>query len=235
MATEDELTPATLLSTRLPAVDTPEDDVESALADRLAHLVESAVEVLGVDSVGLMLLDQHDAPRTAGFTGFRASELEAVQVEIGEGPGIDASERAETVAVADLADAPSYARLWRRLADTGVRAVLASPVRVWDTVIGNLNAIRKDAHRWTQVEIRANEAYAKVIGVIFHLAAQTMDAGRTSHPEPGLHPDLSDFADRRSEGVHDGTPMGEESPSWPLTRRRWRLACAASPTVPIQM
>src|SRR5215213_1222103 len=87
MTSEDELAPAALLSTRLPAVATPEDEVESALADRLARVVESAVEVLRVDSVGLMLLDQHDALRPAGFTGFAASALEQVQIEIGEGPG----------------------------------------------------------------------------------------------------------------------------------------------------
>jgi hypothetical protein len=40
MASEDELTPATLSSARLPAVGAPEDEVESA------------VEVLGVDSMG---------------------------------------------------------------------------------------------------------------------------------------------------------------------------------------
>jgi hypothetical protein len=72
--------------------------------------------------------------------------------------------RPESIAVADLAQARPYARLWRRLANTGVRAVLASPVRVWGNVIGNLNAVRHHAHRWTATEIRANEAYAKVIG-----------------------------------------------------------------------
>ena len=200
MATEDELIPATVLSTRLPAVETPEDEVESALADRMARVVESAAEVLGVDSVGLMLLDQQHTLRTAGYTGSTASELEQVQIEIGEGPGIDASESAETVAVADLAESPSYARLWRRLANSGVRAVLASPVRVWGRVIGNLNAIRKEAHRWTENEIRANEAYAKVIGMAFDLAARTVDVGRTHQPEPGLRPDVSDFADRKSDG-----------------------------------
>ena len=200
MTTENELTPAAVLSVRLPAVAAPEDEVESALADRLARVVESAVDVLGVDSVGLMLLDQHDALRTAGFTGSSASALEQVQIEIGEGPGIDASERAETIAVADLAEACCYARLWRRLADTGVRAVLASPVWVWGNVIGNLNAIRHKAHQWTETEIRANEAYAKVIGVTFDLAAHTAAADQAHRPEPGLRPDLSDLADRKADG-----------------------------------
>ena len=42
---------------------TTEDEVESVLAHQLARVVESAVEVLGVDSVGLMLLDHHDTLR----------------------------------------------------------------------------------------------------------------------------------------------------------------------------
>jgi len=196
MVAPDELTAAAVRSTRMPPVATPEDEVESALADRLARVVESAVEVLGVDGVGLMLLDQHDSLRTAGFTSLPASTLEHVQVELGEGPGIDASERAESVAVADLAEVPRYARLWRRVADSGVRAVLASPVRVWGSVIGNLNAVRNRAHRWTETEIRANEAYAKVVGVTFDLAVKTVDAGRNHVPEPGLRPDLPDTVDR---------------------------------------
>jgi GAF domain-containing protein len=191
MASDDELSPATVLSTRLPPLSAPEDEVASALADRLARVVESAVDVLGVDGVGLMLLDHDDALRTAGFTNPPASALERVQAEIGEGPGIDASEREETVAVADLAEAPGYAGLWRRIAATGVRAVLASPVRVWGSVVGNLNAVRHRAHRWTEMEIRANEAYARVIGVTLDLAVQTVDSGRSHHPEPGLRSDLT--------------------------------------------
>ena len=185
-ATDGEQRPATVPSTQLPAVASPEDEVESALADRLARVVDSAVEVLGVDSVGLMLLDHDDTLRAAGFTSPATSALENLQAEIGEGPGIDASNRAETVAVADLAEAPGYEALWRRVADTGVRAVLASPVWVWGNVVGNLNAVRRRAHRWTETEIRANEAYAKVIGVTLDLAVQTIDAGRAQSPEPGL-------------------------------------------------
>lgn len=69
MPIDDELTAATVLSTRTPPVTGPaEEEVESALADRLGRMVELAVEVLAVDGVGLMLLDQHDALRTAGYT-----------------------------------------------------------------------------------------------------------------------------------------------------------------------
>jgi hypothetical protein len=49
--------------------------------------------------------------------------------------GMPSVGRPESIAVADLAQARPYARLWRRLANTGVRAVLASPVRVWGNVL----------------------------------------------------------------------------------------------------
>ena len=192
MTTDNRLAPATVRSGSLPAVADGQEDVESALASRLARVVDSAVEVLGVDGVGLMLLDQHDALRTAGFTGLPTSALERIQIELDEGPGIDASRRGTTIAVSDLADSPGYGELWRRVSGTGIRAVLSSPVWVWGSVIGNLNAVRHDRHRWTSTEIRGNDAYAKVIGVTLDLAVRTVDAAcDIQQTERSLRPDLA--------------------------------------------
>jgi GAF domain-containing protein len=168
----------------------PDDDTQAALADRLRRVVDSAVELLRVDGIGLMLLDDTDRLRMAGFTSGPAAALEQVQVELGLGPGIDASRRAETVAVEDLAQAADYASLWQRTARIGVRAVLASPVWVSGTVVGNLNALRDRAHRWSRDEIRANEAYARVIGITLDLAVAELDdtserAGPDSDPARG--------------------------------------------------
>lgn len=192
MTAEGEPAAASVRSSSPPPV-TGGDQVESDLARRLSRVVESAVEVLGVDGIGLMLLDQHDALRTAGFTGLPTSTLERVQIELDEGPGIDASRRGTTIAVSDLAEAPAYGELWRRTADTGIRAVLSSPVRVWGAVIGNLNAVRHESHRWTPTEIRGNEAYAKVVGVTLDLAVRTVDSARDiKQTERSLRPDFAD-------------------------------------------
>ena len=59
-------------------------------------------------------------------------------------------------------------------------------------MVGNLNAVRHRAHRWTEMEIRANEAYAKVIGVTLDLAVQTVDAGRTKQSAPGRRLDTTE-------------------------------------------
>lgn len=149
-------------------------DVEATLADRLRRVISSAVELLGADGIGLMLLDQADRLRTAGFTSPSTSALEQVQVELGLGPGIEASRGGRSVAVADLGAAPAYAALWDRISGSGVRAVLASPVWMSGIVAGNLNTVRHRPHRWSSDEIRANEAYAKVIGITFDLAVPTL-------------------------------------------------------------
>lgn len=60
------------------------------------------------------------------------------------------------------------------------------------SVVGNLNAVRHRSREWTEIEVRAKKAYAKVIGVTLDLAVQTVEAGRTQQPEPGLRPGLMD-------------------------------------------
>ena len=153
----------------------PEPDV-SASVQRLAVVVASAVDVLRVDSVGLMLLDEDDVLRSVGFTDQPASILEQAQARLNSGPGVDATRSGNSVAVPDLAAEPAYADLWQRVQHTGVRAVVAVAIRVRGIVVGNLNTVMHRPHDWSAAEIVANEAYAKVVGVTLDLAGQAADA-----------------------------------------------------------
>jgi GAF domain-containing protein len=143
----------------------------STPAAALAHTVQVAVDVLRVDSVGLMLLDEHGTLRAVGFTDDQAAVLEATQARVRRGPGIDTMDTAATVAVADLAVVPAYAALWAGVSGSGLRAVLSCPIWAAGAVAGNLNAARRGPHTWTADEIREAEAYAKVVGLILDLAA----------------------------------------------------------------
>jgi len=149
-----------------------------ALAERLRSLVTTAVEVLGVDSVGLMLLGEDGGWASAASTDRPTATLEDVQAELCEGPGIDASRTGRVVAVADLEREVAYANLWRRVSEQGVRAVLACPVRVQGVVAGHLSCTRRAAHRWSAAEVQAAEAYAEVVGVALDLAVVTAGARR---------------------------------------------------------
>jgi GAF domain-containing protein len=143
----------------------------SSPAAALAQTVQVAVDVLRVDSVGLMLLDEHGTLQAVGFTDDQASVLEATQVRVGQGPGLDTMDTSVTVAVADLAVVPAYAALWAGVSGNGLRAVLSCPIWAAGAVVGNLNAARRRPHTWTVDEIREAEAYAKVVGLILDLAA----------------------------------------------------------------
>lgn len=148
------------------------DAVVGPLTARLSVLVSAAVELLGVESVGLSLLDDADRVRTVAFTGRAAEALELAQEESRGGPGIDAQKSRATVAVEDLAGDPRYRRLGEKVTGSGIRAVLAAPVRLEGQVVGNLNAVLATPHVWSAAQRRAADALANLVGQLLLLAAQ---------------------------------------------------------------
>jgi GAF domain-containing protein len=148
------------------------DAVVGPLTGRLAVLVSAAVDLLGVESVGLSLLDDADQVRTVAYTGHAAKVLELAQEHTLVGPGIDVLTDRITVTVEDLADDPRYGRLRQEVTDGGIRAVLAVPVRLDGQVVGNLNAVVPTPHVWSATQKRAAEALAAVVGQLLLLAAQ---------------------------------------------------------------
>lgn len=146
------------------------------LPARLEQVVDAATDVLRVRSVGLMLLDEDDRPRVAAATDGAAAALEAAQVRHQVGPGIDCMRRGAEVVVPDLLAVDDYAALVAELEDPPVRAVLASPVRVGGSVIGNFNALAPAPYDWTRTQVRANTAYAAMIGLALGLSASAVGA-----------------------------------------------------------
>ena len=154
---------------------------DSELMARVDQLLTAAVEVLGVDTVGLMLLDDRDRLHRVGATDEVADLLERAQAESGEGPGVESQRTGAAVAVTDLSTSDRYPLLQSRVQDSGIRAVLSSPVRVDQQTIGNLNAVLLRAHTWTEPQLRANQAYADVIGLALKTVARARaTAGRVN-------------------------------------------------------
>jgi GAF domain-containing protein len=147
------------------------DTVTGPLSSQLAVVVSAAAELLGADSVGLLLLDDTDRPRAVAATGRAAERLERAQEEVAVGPGVDALTDRATVAVADLAAEPRYGALWQEVAGQGIRAVLAAPIRLDGQVVGNLNALVPDPHNWSATERRSAEVLADIVGQLLGLAA----------------------------------------------------------------
>ena len=90
-------------------------------------------------------------------------------------PGLNLAARdRRTVAVADVETAPEFddASLGSRetLLDLGTRGVLATPIVVFDRVIGVFSLHRAEATRWLPGEIALAEAVARELGLAIHTA-----------------------------------------------------------------
>lgn len=157
-------------------------EIEAQFATALA----AATRILGVDDVGVTLLDEHDALRVLGSSGGAGALLEEAQLRLGAGPGIDAVAARRTVAVPDLLAAPGYAELWEDVRDgvaAPARAVLAVPLRIDGEIVGNLNAMRVQPHPWTEREIAATEAYADTVALLLRQGAVQDRRSRTTGPD----------------------------------------------------
>lgn len=187
---------------------------QQELLARMQEVVEAAVTVLRVDSVGLILLDEDDRPRVAAATNESAWDLEQAQAEYGEGPGIDSLRTGEPVAVDDLSEADDYPRLREHLAGTEVRAVLSSPIRVNQSIVGNFNSIVHEAHDWTMAQRRANGAYADVVGLALRVSAAAAKADETVERLRGQSA-LSGDTQRWEKSVERGASGAECEPSPP--------------------
>ncbi|MEN8649181.1 GAF and ANTAR domain-containing protein [Streptomyces sp. 21So2-11] len=122
------------------------------LADTLSHdfdpivlldsLTRHCVDLLGVDAAGVMVAKANGELRTMAVSDERAAMLELFQLQMGEGPCLDAYRTGRPVAVEDLAES---ADRWPRLAPiavaAGFRSVYALPLRVNQHIIGALNLL----------------------------------------------------------------------------------------------
>jgi GAF domain-containing protein len=185
MAVDEAALTASLI-TLLGRVDLPPSTDEQQLLDRLDEVLRATTQVLRVDSVGLMLLDGHDALRVVGTTDDAAASLEAAQLELRIGPAIDCLGSGRSVSVDDLATGADYAPVWNWLTTrpqppaTEVRSVLSAPVPVRGETVGTLNALHHTPQSWDAAQVRAVEAYAGLIGILLRLgAAVPTDGGST--------------------------------------------------------
>lgn len=112
---------------------------------RIAWLCELCVDGLDVSGVTVQLVAAPPNRLTVHATDQVARRLDDLQVELGEGPGIDAERTAAGVLEADLGCAGGVRWPWFASAANamGVGAVFAFPVQVGATTIGILGLYRR--------------------------------------------------------------------------------------------
>lgn len=129
----------------------------------LTVLADRCVNILGVSAAGLMLAGPDGTLRVIASSSEQMRLLELFELQIEQGPCLDAFQTGEPVGHSDLAEAVA---LWPRFAPealaAGFRSVHALPLRLRGTVIGALNLFHKGAVAIDADDVRAARAFADI-------------------------------------------------------------------------
>lgn len=127
-----------LLQAFVEMADTLVDDYD--VADLLHLLVNNCVRLLGSAAAGLMLSDQRGSLQVLASSTERTRLLELFQLQVDEGPCLEAFHSGEMVAAEDLsAESSRWPRFAPEALNQGFRSVHAVPLRLRKQTIGALN------------------------------------------------------------------------------------------------
>jgi GAF domain-containing protein len=163
------------LGARLKAVGRADQD--ALLRPSLERVVGACVDLFGVDGSGIMLTDELGALRHVVATDDTGQRLEEAQLETGEGPCVDAFFEEAPVVVEDLRTEERWSRLRIVLSDSGIRGVLAVPIRLSGTPVGTLNLYRSTPTGWGEDVSAAVLRFAEVAEELMRSAVAAEHAG----------------------------------------------------------
>ena len=109
------------------------------LTDLLYSLTTVSVDLVGVDSAGLLLADEHGRMQTVASSHHRTEMLELFQLQYDEGPCVEAYRLRAPVSSEVLEDdLERWPEFVARAREEGVRAAHAVPLQLGDHVVGAL-------------------------------------------------------------------------------------------------
>jgi GAF domain-containing protein len=110
-----------------------------AIDELLDTLCKEINAVLEVDGAGVMLEDEQGALRFVAASDDLIRSIEALQIELGEGPCLRAYQTGKQVVINDLQTDELFPRFSVRALAAGMAAVHSFPLVADDTVVGALN------------------------------------------------------------------------------------------------
>jgi GAF domain-containing protein len=140
----------------------------------LTRLADRCVDVLDVDSVGLMLVGPDGDLRVMASSSEATRVLELFELQAQEGPCLDCYRSGQPVVNQDLASTDGR---WPRFAPealaAGFHSVHALPMRLRGSIIGALNLFHREPGEMRDNDVDAAQALADVatIAILQHRAA----------------------------------------------------------------
>lgn len=128
----------------------------------LANLCSDVVEVLPVRGAGVMLEDDHEVLRFVVASDQMVREIEALQIELDEGPCLRAYRTGEQVIAADLDGDERFPRFGPAAMERGLRAVFSFPMRLRDEHVGALNLYSDTPSEFHTDDVTAGQVLADI-------------------------------------------------------------------------
>lgn len=145
------------------------------LEGSIAAVTAATLAIFEADGAGVMLVDGDEALHYLGTTDERSNRFEAAQEQTGEGPCIDALLQDTIVSSTDIGADDRWPRLTEELEGTGIAGMLGVPIRLGGAPVGSLNVIRTRPWEWSEADITAVEAHARVIEELIGAAMLARD------------------------------------------------------------
>ena len=160
---------ATLVRTLVEMADNLVDDFD--VIDVLTVLSDRCVEVLDVDSAGVMLVAPGGELQVVASSSAAMRGLELFELQSNEGPCVDCFQTGRPVVNLELSAVDDrWPRFARRAVADGVRSVYALPMHLRTTTVGALNLFRASAEPLPEDDLLVAQALADVatIAIIQH-------------------------------------------------------------------
>lgn len=152
-----------------------EPDVQRTL-DRMCELLVKTVE--GCDhAVVTMVCNHHlESPAASDDVG---PTVDAIQLEVDEGPCVEAIREHQTVLTDDLATETRWPRFSQRAVEvTGVRSLLAFRMFVADDTLGSLNLYSRQPRAFTEDSLAMGTIFAAHASLALRAAQTKADLAR---------------------------------------------------------
>ncbi|MDQ1696754.1 MAG: hypothetical protein QOJ03_2107 [Frankiaceae bacterium] len=201
----------------------------------LDHLVDRTVEVVPVDGAGVLLMDSDTEHHFVAASDDVILGVESLQMQLQEGPCLQAYRTGSHVAVRDLAKDTTFARFSPAAARAGLGAVYSFPLRLDDRQLGALELYSKEPLFLSEADLVGAQVLADVAAAyLFNARARedARDLARTSAelaatlqesllpPELPLVPGMS-IAARWRPGRGGTLVSGDFYDVFPLPNGRW--------------
>jgi phosphoserine phosphatase RsbU/P len=203
----------------------------------LDHLADRVVEVIPVSGAGVLLMDSDTEHHFVAASDDVILGVETLQMELQEGPCLQAYRSGQHVAIRDLAQDTTFARFSPAAAQAGLGAVYSFPLRLDDRQLGALELYAKEPVELSAADLVGAQILADVTAAyLFNAQARqaARDLVRTSAelaatlqesllpPELPVVPGLTVAA--RFQPGRGGTLVGGDFYDiFPLPGKRWGM------------